>query len=343
MTVPFEGQPLRSDEKAAIVLFNLGPDRAEKLFKRMEEAEHRRFAHAFNRLKEVSAEQVAVVLSEFTSSIAEAQALRGGASEARDFLLKVLEPQSVDQIMADVEGVVGRDLWERLSNTPEQELASHLEPEKPQTVAVILSRLRPDKAARILLRMPDARAHEIILRLAHLRRVDQDVVEELTVSVMQDLFTRVEHDSPGARAPEMIGSMLSEMPAEQATSLLAFLQENSPEVAEAAKKFMFRFEDIPTKVTPPALQIIIRNCEKDTLVLALRLAQQHSPKIVEYFMANMSKRAAEQLREDIEALGAVRLKDAQGAQAEVIRVIQELARSGEIVLAGQDDQEPMVG
>jgi flagellar motor switch protein FliG len=87
---------------------------------------------------------------------------------------------------------------------------------------------------------------------------------------------------------------------------------------------------------------VIRNCDKDTLVLALRLATQEQPELAQYFMENMSKRAAEQLREDMESLGAVRVKDAQRAQAEIIRLIQELGRRGEIVLAGKGEEDPLL-
>jgi flagellar motor switch protein FliG len=132
------------------------------------------------------------------------------------------------------------------------------------------------------------------------------------------------------------------MPAEQAEAYMSLLREESPEIAEAVEKDMFRFEDIPAKVKPAALQLVIRNCDQDTLVLALRLATQKEPQLAAYFLENMSKRAAEQLKEDIEARGAVRAKDAQRAQAEIIRLIQELVRKGEIGLVGKGDEESLI-
>jgi flagellar motor switch protein FliG len=98
--------------------------------------------------------------------------------------------------------------------------------------------------------------------------------------------------------------MFSEMPAEQAEAFMSLLRQESPEIAEAVEKDMFRFDDITTKVKPAALQLVIRNCDQDTLVLALRLAAQREPKLVDYFLENMSKRAAEQLKESMEALSA---------------------------------------
>jgi flagellar motor switch protein FliG len=340
--VPSNTRALRSDEKAAIVLFSLGRERAEQLFRQMDAAEHRLFAHAFNRLGEVSVEQITEVLLEFTAAFQRGRPLQGGAGETRDFLLRFLEPASVEQVMAEIGGTAGSDVWQRLSELPEQRLASYLSRETTQAIAVILSRLRPDKAAAVLMLMPDDAAREIILRLAHMRQVDQTVIEELQSSVLHDFLARAGQDEAAGRTRGMIASMLSEMPAERAETFIGFLQQASPEVAEAVEKGMFRFRDISAKLTATALQVVIRNCDKETLMLALRLAAQEQPELASYFMENMSKRAAEQLKEDMEGLGAVRVKDAQRAQAEIIRLIQELARRGEIVLAGKGDDEPLL-
>jgi flagellar motor switch protein FliG len=308
----------------------------------MDVAEHRLFAHAFNRLGDVSVEQVTDVLLSFTGCLRQGNALQGGAAETRQFLLKFLDRSSVDQAMTSIDGVADDEVWQRLSELPEQRLASYLCREKPQTAAVILSRLQSDKAAATLLSMPQELAREIVLRLASMGKVDQEVIEELQSSVLQEFLARARHDDATLQSRGVIASMFSEMPAEQAEAFMSLLREESPEVAEAVQKEMFRFDDIPAKVSPAALQLVIRNCDQETLVLALRLAAQREPKLADYFMENMSKRAAEQLKEEIEALGAVRAKDAQRAQAEIIRLIQELARDGKIMLVGKGDDDPLI-
>jgi flagellar motor switch protein FliG len=342
MTAMITSAALRCDEKAAIVLFSLGAERAEKLFRQMDAAEQKLFAHAFNRLGDVSVDRITAVLLEFMACLERGRPLQGGAGETREFLLRFLEPASVDQVMADIDGVAGSDVWQRLSDTPEQRLAAYLSREKPQTIAVILSRLRPDKSAATLMLMPEELAREIVLRLAYMRQVDREVIQDLESSVMHDFLARAGQDEAAGQTRSVIASMLSEMPTEQAETFMQFLQKESPDVAEAVQKGMFRFLDIPAKVTPAALQLVIRNCDKDTLILALRLGAQNEPGLVEYFLENMSKRAAEQLKEDMEALGAVRVKDAQRAQAEIVSLIQDLARRGEIVLAGKGEEESLI-
>jgi flagellar motor switch protein FliG len=342
MTAPITKTALRSDEKAAIVLFSLGAERAQHLFGQMDPAEHRLFAHAFNSLGDVSVEQITDVLVAFTDCLQHGASLQGGAAETRQFLGTFLDKSSVDQVMADIDGVVDDEVWQRLSELPEQRLASYLGREKPQTIAVILSRLRPDKAAATLMSMPEDAAREIVLRLAHMGEVDQEVIKELQSSVMQEFLARAGHDEAVGQSRGAIASMLSEMPPEQADAFMRLLREETPEVAEAVEKNMFRFDDIRAKVKPAALQLVIRNCDQDTLVLALRLAAQRQPELADYFMENMSKRAAEQLREDIETLGAVRAKDAQRAQGRIVRLIQELAGKGEITLVGKSDDDSLI-
>jgi flagellar motor switch protein FliG len=342
MTAPIIRTTLRGDEKAAIVLFSLGAERAKQLFGQMDATEHRRFAHAFNSLGNVSVEQITDVLLAFTDCLQRDSSLQGGMAETRQFLLKFLDRPSVDQVMAEIDGIADDEIWQRLSELPEQRLASYLGREKPQTVAVILARLRPDKAAATLMAMPGDVARQIILRLANMREVDQEVIKELQSSVMQEFLARAGQDEAAGQGRGVIASMFSEMPIEQAEAFMRLLREESTEAAEAVQRDMFRFDDIPAKVRPAALQLVIRNCDQETLVLALRLAAQRAPQLTEYFMENMSKRAAEQLKEDIEALGAVRAKDAQRAQGQIIRLIQELVRKGEITLVGKGDEDSLI-
>jgi flagellar motor switch protein FliG len=342
MTAPIARTTLRSDEKAAIVLFSLGAERAQQLFGQMDAAEHRLFAHAFNTLGDVSVEAITEVLQAFTDRVQHGTALQGGAAETRQFLLKFLDPPSVNRAMADIDGVAGDDVWQRLSELSEKRLASYLSHEKPQTIAVILSRLRSDKAAATLMSMPADLSREIVLRLAYMGEVDRDVIKDLQASVMQEFLARAGRDDAVEQSRGVIASMFSEMPTEQSEAFMSLLREESPDVAEAVQKDMFRFDDIPGKVKPAALQLVIRNCDQDMLVLALRLATQKDPQLADYFMENMSKRAAEQLKEEIEARATIRAKDAQRAQAEIVRLIQELVRKGEIELVGKGDGDSLI-
>src|SRR5919106_1213197 len=247
MTAPIARTTLRSDEKAAIVLFSLGAERAQQLFGQMDAAEHRLFAHAFNTLGDVSVEAITEVLQAFTDRVQHGTALQGGAAETRQFLLKFLDPPSVNRAMADIDGVAGDDVWQRLSELSEKRLASYLSREKPQTIAVILSRLRSDKAAATLMSMPADLAREIVLRLAYMGEVDRDVIKDLQASVLQEFLARAGRDDAG-----------------------------------------------------------------------------------------------EQLKEEIEARATIRAKDAQRAQAEIVRLVQELVRKGEIELVGKGDGDSLI-
>src|SRR5918996_2978794 len=135
MTAPISKTALRSDEKAAIVLFSLGAERAQRLFGQMDATEHRLFAHAFNSLGDVSVEEITDVLLAFTDCLQHGASLQGGTAETRQFLLKFLDHPSVDQVMAEIDGVADGEVWQRLSDLPEQRVASFIRPEKPPTTA----------------------------------------------------------------------------------------------------------------------------------------------------------------------------------------------------------------
>jgi len=330
---------LASDEKAAVIVYSLGAERAERLLSRMDESDYRRFARAMNRLGLVDAETVDAVMDEFAASIGDAAMVRGGMTETRKFLARFLDEAFVDQIMEDIGGPMGRDIWEKLSNTPEQTLFAYLRNEQPQSVAVILSRIRPERAARVLQLFPEERANEIVLRISRIGSIDRRVMEEVKATLQEDFLSTLQKQQVSRRPQDLIGGMLNQMPPDRAGSIVKVLQDHDPELAEKVQKVMFTFADFTDRVSATGLQAVIKNCERDTLILALTLAQHNAPEVVEYFFSNMSKRVAEQLREEMQAAGPVRMKDAQEAQQAVVQLAQTLAKSGEIELSDGEEDE----
>ncbi|WGF87624.1 flagellar motor switch protein FliG [Marinivivus vitaminiproducens] len=338
MSLPMPPSPTASDEKAAIVLFSLGPERAEALFRRLDSRQQHAFARALHRLPAITPDQAEAVLDEFAGLVRNERGPRGGANETRAFLGRLLEPDRVEQIMDDLEGPLGRDVWERLSRAPEQALAACLEGEQPQTVAVILSRLSADKAAKLLIAMPDERAKDVVVRLAGLGRIDPAVLDDLKAALQANLIERLRVERRRRKPETVLGSMFDLLPSDRAEPLMAALAAVEPDTAERIQKAMFVFADIPARLNGAALQAVIRACDRDRLLLALKLAQQDQGHVVDLFFQNMSKRAAEQMQEELASLSGVSVKAAQQAQAELIVLIQDLAKSGEIALQSATDE-----
>lgn len=343
LTVTPGPRQLRGDEKAAIVIYGLGPERAERLFGRMDKDDLRRFAHALHGLGNVTPEAIEAVCAEFTRALLATPAVQGGSGETRRFLGRFLPADEVDRIMEDVEGPAGRDVWERLSNAPEQGLADHCREERPQAVAVILSRLSPDKAAKVLTLLPDDRAREILIRLAHLGEVDEGALEDLKTTLERGFLDGLRRRHADRPSHEVIGALMDRLPGERMTPLMAHLVEEEPETAARVQKIMFTFDDIPDRVEPASLQKVVRACDKDGLLLALRLAAQTGPRVAEYFFENMSKRVVQQMREDMDTMGSVRVREAQAAQSEIIRIIRDLVKGGEIRLVEAGEAEATIG
>lgn len=338
MSLPMPSSVIANDEKAAIVLYSLGPERAEAIVRRLDTRQQHAFARAMHRLSEVTPDRIETVLDEFACLVRGDRGPRGGGNETRAFLSRVLEPERVEQIMDDLEGPLGRDVWERLSRAPEQALAACLEGEQPQTVAVILSRLSADKAAKLLIAMPEERAKDIVVRLARLGRIDPAVLDDLKEALQANLIERLRVERRKRKPESVLGSMFDLLPSDRAAPLMAALAEVEPGTAERIQKAMFVFSDIPLRLNGSALQTVIRAFDRDRLLLALKLAQQDQAPIADLFLQNMSKRAAEQMQEELANLTGVSLKAAQQAQAELIALIQGLAKSGEITLQSAGDE-----
>lgn len=330
---------LSSDQKAAIVVYSMGAERAEKLLSRMDEWDYRRFARAMNRLGAVDADTVDAVMAEFATAVGDGNGIRGGIAETRRFLSHFLDPAAVDQIMEEIGGPAGRDIWEKLSNTSDQVLFSYLRNEQPQSVAVILSRLSPAKAARVLQMFPEERAKAVVLRMTRTGTIDRQVMDELKATLQQDFLAGFHKEQTARRPDDLIGGMLNQMRPALAGSILQTLQSHDRDLAAKVQKVLFTFADFGTRVGSVGLQTVIKNCERDTLILALTLAKHNAPDVLEYFFSNMSKRVAEQMREEMQAAGPVRMKDAEAAQQEIVRLAQALAKSGEIEIADADEDD----
>ncbi len=334
---------LAPDQKAAIVVYSMGAERAEKLLSRMDERDYRRFARAMNRLGAVDADTVDAVMAEFSTAVGDGNGIRGGIAETRRFLTHFLDSASVEQIMEEIGGPAGRDIWEKLSNTSDQVLFSYLRNEQPQSVAVILSRLSPAKAARVLQMFPEEKAKAVVLRMTRIGMIDRQVMDELKATLQQDFLAGFHKEQTTRRPDDLIGGMLNQMPPALAGSILQTLHDHDHDLAGRVQKMLFTFADFGARVGSAGLQTVIKNCERDTLILALTLAKHNAPDVLEYFFSNMSKRVAEQMREEMQGAGPVRMKDAEAAQQEVVRLAQALAKSGEIEIAATDeDNQPLL-
>jgi flagellar motor switch protein FliG len=323
---------LTGAQKAATLMLALGEDLAGRLFARMHEDEIRDLSSAMASLGNVPAQAVEDLCREFAENLGQTGALVGSWETTERMLSRTLPKERVTQIMEEIRGPAGRTMWDKLGNVNEAVLANYLKNEYPQTVAVVLSKVRPDHAARVPSLLPEGFAMEVVMRMLRMDTVQKDALEGVERTLRTEFMTNLAR-SQRRDAHEMMAEIFNNLDRQTEARVLAALEERHRDAAERIRGLMFTFDDL-RRLDGAAVQTLLRAVEKDRLVLALKGA---GDALRELFLRNMTERAAKLLRDDLAALGPVRLRDVDEAQAAIVSVAKDLAASGEITL--QDGRE----
>jgi flagellar motor switch protein FliG len=325
---------LRGAQKAAIVMLALGEEQCGRLFGMMHEDEIRDISAAMAQLGAVRSEVVERLCTDFVESLGSSGSLIGSYESTETLLIKTLPRDRVAQIMEEIRGPAGRTMWDKLGNVNEDVLANYLKNEYPQTVAVVLSKIRADHAARVLTLLPDPFAMEVVMRMLRMETVQKEVLDgvekTLRAEFMSNLARSARRDSH-----ELMAEIFNNLDRAAETRFVNGLEERNRESAERIKSLMFTFDDLQ-RLAAPAVQTLLRSVEKDRLPIALKGA---SDKIKELFLNNMGDRAGKMLRDDIAALGPVRLRDVDEAQSGIVALAKDLAAQGQLEIGGNTDDD----
>jgi flagellar motor switch protein FliG len=323
-------------EKAAVVMLALGEDHTE-LWAQLDEEEIKEVSQAMSGLGTVSSAVVEELLVEFVSGMSNGGTIMGSFEQTQRLLQSFLPPEKVDTLMEEIRGPAGRTMWDKLGNVNEAVLANYLKNEYPQTVAVVLSKIKPDHASRVLSALPEDFALECVQRMLRMEPVQREILDKieqtLRVEFMSNLARTSKRDSH-----ELMAEIFNNFDRQTESRFVAALEERNRESAERIRALMFVFEDL-NKLDPGGVQTLLRAVEKDQLALALKGA---SDGLRDMFMSNMSERAAKIMRDDMESMGPVRLKDVDSAQMNMVQVAKDLAAKGEIMLAGQGGDDELI-
>jgi flagellar motor switch protein FliG len=321
-------------QKAAMLMLALGEDQCARLFGMMHEDELKDISAAMAQLGSVRAEVVERLCLDFAENMGSAGNLVGSFESTERLLQKALPRDRALQIMEEIRGPAGRTMWDKLGNVNESVLANYLKNEYPQTVAVVLSKVRPEHAARVLALLPDSFAMEVVMRMLRMESVQKDVLDGVEKTLRAEFMSNLAR-STRRDAHEMMADIFNNLDRQSETRFLAALEERNREAAERIKSLMFTFDDL-ARLTPQSVQLLLRSIEKDKLPIALKGA---SEKLRELFLSSMSERAGKMLREDIEGLGPVRVRDVDDAQATIVQLAKELSAQGTIEISSGKDEE----
>ncbi len=328
---------LTGPEKAAVLMLSLGEEHSSRIWSLMDEDEIKEVSQMMSNLGTVSSGLVEKLLVDFVSQMSATGSLMGSYESTERLISRFMPQEKVSQIMEEIRGPAGRTMWDKLANVNESVLANYLKNEYPQTVAVVLSKIKPEHAARVLGALPEEFALEVVQRMLRMESVQKDILDKvektLRVEFMSNLARTAKRD-----AHEHMAEIFNNFDRQTESRFITALEERSRDSAERIKALMFTFEDLG-KLDPGSIQTLLRNVEKDKLALALKGA---TDSLRDVFFSNMSERAGKILREDMESMGPVRLKDVDEAQMRMVNVAKDLANKGEIMIANKQGEDELV-
>lgn len=329
-------QSVNGLQKAAILMIALGPDKSAKIVQHLNETEIEQLTLEMANVRKISAEQRDEVVDEFHQMcVANDYIAQGGVDYARDVLERALGEQRAFEIITRLSSSLKMRPFDLVRRTDPKQLLSFIQGEHPQTIALIMTHLPPDKAATILSSLPHERQADITRRIALMGRTSPEVLKEIEKILERKISSLAPTDYTSSGGIQSVVDILNRSDPGTLKVVMDALEMDDPELAEQVKRQMFVFEDI-VMLDDRGIQLVLREVDSKDLALAIKGS---NPEVGQKIMANMSSRASQMLKEDIEFMGPVRLRDVEEAQQRIVKVIRRLEESGAIVISrgGSDE------
>ena len=315
----------------------LGEQHGAKVWTLLDDDELRQLSIIMSTIGTIESSSVENLLLEFVSRMSASGALMGTYDATERLLQQYLPPERVGGIMEEIRGPAGRNMWEKLSHVQEDVLANYLKNEYPQTVAVVLSKLRPEHAARVLAILPEDLSLDVVNRMLKMEAVQKEVLERVEATLRTEFMSSLSQ-TRRRDAHEVMAEIFNNFDRQTETRFMTSLEEANREAAERIKTLMFTFDDL-VKLDAGSAQTLMRHVDKDKLGVALKGA---ADPVRQFFLGNMSTRAAKMLVDDMQALGPVRLRDVDEAQALLVNLAKDLAAKGEIMISKNRADEELI-
>ncbi len=326
---------LTGPQKAAIFLMLMGEEFTSEVYKYLDEEDIKRIGIEMAKIDYIPSEAVKKILEEANI---EAKEMLGDLSVVPEEFLKqsLLKAygEKGKELYEEIKKEIGPETFKKLRKLDPKTIASFLSNEHPQTVAIILAHLDPDLSGQVLQLLPEKIRGEVLLRIALLNKVDPEIVKEISDALEAELQSVGSVLGKKIGGPEKAAEVLSHAGRELEDELLTEIEDENPTLAEEIRKYLFTFEDF-LKVDDFSIQTLLREISTDDLKLALKGA---SPEVKEKFFRNMSKRAADLLKEELELMPPVRITEVEKAQQNIIKTAKKLEQEGKIVLTRGEEE-----
>jgi len=324
---------LSGPQRAAIVLISLGEQTSAELVKNLNEDEVQVVSREIARLESVSSEQAESVLEDFHQLVAGRDfALKGGRDYARKMLQTAFGPEASKKIYDRLIKVLGTDVasFDVLHKADPQQLAKFIHSEHPQTIALILSHLSSSQAAALLVSLPPGMRADVALRMANLDQISPEIISKIAGIIGQKLSSLGEYSRESYGGVRAVSEMFNRLDVKISKEILGSIEDVDAGLVETIRHLMFVFEDL-LSIDENGMKHLVAKVDRKNLTVALKGT---SDQLRNHFLGGMSQRGAEMLKEDMEAMGPVKIKDVEVAQQQIIALVRQLETEGVINLKG---------
>jgi len=325
--------------KAAILLLALQQDTAASVLRHMSREMVEDISRDIASITNVSPDVRRKVVREFYNQVLARRYMdMGGMAFARILLQKTLPPEEASRIIASIEHQVQEQPFSFLQKTETENLSTFLASEHPQTIALVLSHLPAGVASEILVGLPTERQIEVITRVANMEQTSPEVIKDVETGLEKRLAGLVSERFERAGGVQAVAEILNLAGRAAEKAILGGLVDDSPVLVDEIRRLMFVFEDI-LRVDDRGIQAVLKEIDNDELALALRTA---SDELKDKIFSNMSERAAQLIKEEMEFMGPVRVSDVEGAQQKIVDVVRRLEDAGEIIISGKGSEKDLI-
>ena len=326
-------------QKAAVLVVTLGADACADIFKRLSDPEVEDLTTEISRLGELSSDVTKAVLEEF-SSLADSRSyiLRGGLNYVREVLKKAFPPNKAEDVMTRLRVLLQPAPFAAMRKTDPRQLSDFIRREHPQTVALILANLEPDVAAVVLSNLPPEMRIQVVLRLARMDTTSPEVVKSIGQVLEKRMASLLNQEVALVGGVKTVADILNRIDRSAEKQIFESLEQTNTRLAEDIRRLMFTFDDI-IRLDDRSIQRVLLEVEQDDLAKALKAAGE--PVRLRIFQ-NLSERARTMLKQEIDYLGPVRLKDVEEAQMRIVQTIRALEAEREVFIPGKESEEALV-
>lgn len=323
-------------QKAAVLMISLGSDTSGDVMKHLSEEEIEQLTLEIANVQKVDSEQREEVLEEFHQmAVAQDYISQGGISYAKEVLERALGSQKAMSIIERLTSSLQVRPFEFVRKTDPNQVINFIQNEHPQTIALILAYLQPEQSSLILSSLPSEKQADVARRIALMERTSPEIIKEVEQILERKLSSVMTQDYTSAGGIATIVDVLNNVDRATEKTILENLETEDPDLAEEIKNRLFVFDDI-VLLDDRSIQRVIREVEQKDLTMALKVA---GDEVKDRVFKNMSKRMAEMVKEEMEFMGPVRLRDVEEAQQKIVNLIRGLEESGEIIIArGKEDE-----